>query len=128
MKTITIRPYWAWAIAYGLKRIENRSWQTSHRGSLAIHAGMGNALFDSEAIEEISEIDPKSLGTPEQINSIRGKIIAVCELVDIREYVTCQNDPWASGPFCWLLENVQLLDNPISAKGRLSLWDTDIEI
>ncbi len=30
---------WASAIAYGTKRIENRTWPTDHRGLVLIHAG-----------------------------------------------------------------------------------------
>ncbi len=41
MRALTIRQPWAWAIAVAGKDVENRSWQTSHRGLLAIHAGKG---------------------------------------------------------------------------------------
>ena len=73
------------------------------------------------------ELDPQSLATPEQVDTIRGKIIALCELVDISEFAECQHDFWASGPYCWLLENVRPLANPIPAKGRLGLWNADLE-
>lgn len=38
MKALTIRQPWASLIALGVKTIETRSWSTSYRGPLAIHA------------------------------------------------------------------------------------------
>lgn len=39
MKALTLHQPWASLIAVGAKTIETRSWSTSHRGALAIHAG-----------------------------------------------------------------------------------------
>ena len=39
MYALTIHQPWAWAIMAGIKRVENRTWRTSHRGPLVIHAG-----------------------------------------------------------------------------------------
>lgn len=39
MKAITIIQPWATLIAIGAKRFETRSWATTHRGPIAIHAG-----------------------------------------------------------------------------------------
>ena len=39
MKALTVRQPWASLIAAGVKTIETRSWATSFRGPLAIHAG-----------------------------------------------------------------------------------------
>src|SRR6202030_3531482 len=38
MKTLTLTQPWATLVALGAKRIETRSWRTSYRGPLAIHA------------------------------------------------------------------------------------------
>ncbi len=40
MRAITIRQPWASLVALGVKTIETRSWRTSYRGPLAIHAGV----------------------------------------------------------------------------------------
>jgi activating signal cointegrator 1 len=40
MKALTIRQPWASLIAAGIKTVETRSRRTSHRGPIAIHAGM----------------------------------------------------------------------------------------
>jgi hypothetical protein len=38
MKALSVMQPWATLIALGAKHIETRSWATSHRGQLAIHA------------------------------------------------------------------------------------------
>lgn len=38
MKVLTLHQPWASLIAWGIKTIETRPWQTSYRGDLAIHA------------------------------------------------------------------------------------------
>ena len=40
MKALTIRQPWADAIVHGTKRTENRTWKTTHRGPVLIHAGV----------------------------------------------------------------------------------------
>jgi hypothetical protein len=40
IRGLTIRQPWASAIAFGDKRVENRSWPTAYRGLVAIHAGL----------------------------------------------------------------------------------------
>jgi hypothetical protein len=44
MKALTVCQPWAWAIIHAPKRIENRTWRTSHRGPLAVHAGLSQRL------------------------------------------------------------------------------------
>lgn len=41
MKALTLTQPWATLVAMGAKRIETRSWRTSYRGPLAIHAAKG---------------------------------------------------------------------------------------
>lgn len=46
MKTLTLHQPWASLVALGVKTIETRSWSTSYRGPLAIHAGLRKPGFD----------------------------------------------------------------------------------
>jgi hypothetical protein len=41
MKALTLTQPWATLVAIGAKTIETRSWPTSYRGPLAIHAAKG---------------------------------------------------------------------------------------
>jgi len=46
VKAITIREPWATLVAIGAKQIETRSWPTSYRGPIAIHAAKGMSADD----------------------------------------------------------------------------------
>jgi hypothetical protein len=71
------------------KDVENRSWQVSYRGPLAIHAGLA---CDDDAARRLG-LDPKQL--------VRGAIIGVVDLIGI---VGNSMSKWAaSGQLHWLL-------------------------
>ena len=50
MKVLTIKQPWATLIMQGDKRFEFRSWKTTYRGDLLIHAGKG---IDKEAMKRL---------------------------------------------------------------------------
>jgi hypothetical protein len=60
MKAISIRAPWAWAILHAGKDVENRTWPTNVRGTVAIHASnsMGRAYYEW-ACKEIKRIAPR---------------------------------------------------------------------
>ena len=65
-----------------------------------------------------------------------GTIICSCELVDCiemtnefvndiknnrkNEYITGK---YSQGRYAWILKNIEVLDNPIEAKGHLGIWN-----
>lgn len=71
MKTLTIKQPWATLIIQGDKRFEFRSWKTSYRGDLLIHAGKG---IDKEAMKRLKKYIPEDMPL--------GKIIGKVKLVD----------------------------------------------
>ena len=136
MKALTISQPFATLIANGEKCVENRKWLTKHRGPLAIHAGMGRQYLDAIQLEQYPT----------------GKIIAVAQLVAcvrvdlIRSAAESGKDLVSSfgetfltasearrlaahkhteGPFCWVLEDVKKLQNPVLYSGRQGLWEFD---
>ena len=137
MKALTIKQPWASLIALGEKQFETRSWATKHRGELAIHAGKS---VDKEACEEFADV-LKSYG----IHSIKdlptGAVIATAELVDCHRVVdgcplfaVTDKDKIISdkefrygfydvGRHAWELKQIKQLEQPIPAKGQLSLWN-----
>lgn len=132
-KALTIDAYWAWAIAHGEKRVENRGWRTHYRGPLLIHAGLTERR-DTEAIEFLRQ-HPASLGPAAKVQAIRGTVIAVCDLVDCIEsdyppLIThpLAGDPFAFGPWCWVLANVRPLAEPIACTGKQGLWTPPSEV
>jgi hypothetical protein len=107
MKALTVRQPWAELIIRGQKDVENRSRTTTHRGQLAIHAGLG---LDSSEPKVQGELD-------------RGAIIGV---VDVVGCVQGSKSPWAvSGQWHWLLANPRRLSKPIPYRGALGLWTVD---
>ena len=88
MKALTLTQPWAALVAIGAKHIETRSWATSYRGPLAIHAAKGiGSVGGAMGLMSLCRTEPFRaallaggiLGTP---LLPRGAIIATCELID----------------------------------------------
>ena len=88
-----------------MKLVENRTWRTHYRGPVAIHAGLSNKWFGTTphfTVEQCEQLP-------------RGVIVAVAELVDCIAFAELKRDlyagpellEFASGPWCWLLDNVR---------------------
>jgi ASCH domain len=105
---------WAWAIVHAGKHIENRTWKRSYRGPLFIHASLSGTQSECDEIE-------RKCGTRPPADMIRGAIIARATLSDIVPLREVKRDPWASGPWCWILQDVQRL-RPQYMPGKLGLW------
>ena len=116
LRALSVRPPWAWAIAHANKKIENRSWRTSYRGPLVIHASQNFVGSEAAELEQILgyELDPAIFK--------RGAFIAVADLVDVVRAEAIEPSPWLCGPYAWLLENVQPLPAEVRASGKLGLW------
>lgn len=128
MKVLTIKQPWATLIMQGDKRFEFRSWQTKYRGDLLIHAGKG---IDKEAMKRLA----KYLPDENPLGKILGKVtlvdcIRMCP--EFKEMLLKENsDIYTKSSFSenfgWQVEDVQVFDEPIEAKGHLSLWEYDID-
>ncbi|WP_410513266.1 ASCH domain-containing protein [Paenibacillus sp. BR2-3] len=132
MHCLTIRQPWATLIALGEKKFETRSWNTSYRGELAIHAGkkIDKAICRQEPFKSVLS----KHGYTED-NLPVGVIIAAGLLEECYEITRSENgEGWVSGKeydfgdytegrFAWKLEGMTPLNHPIPAKGRLSLWE-----
>jgi hypothetical protein len=117
MKVLSIRQPWAWLIVNGHKPIENRTWNTTYRGPLLIHAALRITPEERAAWEKYSR-----LGIPSQLD-VSG-IVGSVELIDVvREH----DSPWFTGPYGWLL--VKPLTLPYYAMaGRLGLFEPPEDI
>jgi hypothetical protein len=118
MKCLSIRQPWAWLVCVGAKQVENRSWNTTYRGVIAIHAG-GN----TKAVDQLIKLT--SLDTPTASDLFAfGAIIGTAEIYDARPFDQAMSDqPWAEGPYCIFLRNTQLFVEPIPHKGRVNLCE-----
>ena len=139
MKALSVMQPWATLIALGAKHIETRSWHTSHRGQLAIHA---SGRMNREALLSLREPlvqEALTAGDYREGNGPAsnpfalplGAVIAFVTLVDVRR-ITPENIPeepertfgdYAPGRFAWFIKDVRRLPEPVPAKGALGLWE-----
>ena len=124
---VTLWQPWASLVAQGAKHIETRSWLTSYRGPLAIHAAKRytpdlQVMADQEPFRSaLAGIDPEGY---------LGMVVAVAELVDCR-LITADNIPpepersfgdYRPGRFMWILRDICKLAEPVPVKGKQGLW------
>lgn len=128
MKVLSLTEPWATLIKENMKKVETRSWKTSYRGELYIHASSTKVPKECENREFMKLLGDVPLNF--------GNIICKCNLVDCvymtKEYVENMKNnnyqeyicgQYEEGRYAWILENIQVLDNPIKAKGHLSIWN-----
>lgn len=105
MRCLTLTQPYATLIAIGAKHIETRSWHTSFRGPLAIHAAAGLGPVGGRAgLYDLAFSDPDGLFYPALhrahmfcIDDLPlGAIVATCELVDCVETMPswAAIEPW----------------------------------
>lgn len=119
MKALTIKQPWAWAIINAKRKrkdIENRTWTTSLRGTIAIHAG--------KAVVRDAEF-PGGASQPKDGELEAGAIIGVVDLLKVVEEHT---SPWFWGPYGFVLGNPRPLKKPIPIKGALGFWNVPDDI
>lgn len=148
MKALTLTQPWATLIAIGAKRIETRSWTTSYRGPLAIHAAKGFPKWarkfttEPECYQTVRTHPSLVAGYP------TGVVLATCRLVACKLIVEtktalgpcadanrmlpppppeCYFGDYSSGRYAWILEDVRELPEPVPAVGSLGLWEWSAE-
>jgi hypothetical protein len=102
-KALTIRQPWAALVVSGRKRVEWRTWATTHRGPLLIHAGQGRA-------------DVRVPRDVRALASVRGALIG---RVDV---VSCEACHCGCGTYAWVLANARELPH-VPMRGHQGLWD-----
>ena len=125
MKVISIKEPFATLIKDGVKIYETRSWKTNYRGEIYIHASL--SLSKAENVESAkrflkSDVNP-------------GYILCRCELIDcipmteeFIKYINAETQEaeygrYSEGRFAWKLRVLEVLKNPIPAKGKLGIWN-----
>lgn len=99
------------------KFIENRSWQSKHRGWIALHAS---------AKPQQGDDFPPGMKAPNLKTLDYGAICGVARVVDI---VTKSRSKWFDQPsrgyinYGWKLADITPLREPIECKGALQLWN-----
>ena len=119
MRALTIHQPYAGFIADGVKRYETRSWYTTYRGLLAIHASKNRKETKYTRIPPDRQF---------------GAILAVGRLVACfrTEYLTEWCEDWIAdeidigdftpGRYAWKITDVERLVQPIPTRGYQGLW------
>lgn len=124
MKCISISQPFADLIISGKKNIELRSWNTSFRGELLIHAPL-----------KIKKVDVKRLKIEKKF--VTGAIIGKVQLYDVKKYNStkeikldqkfhCSTKKFQNKTFGFMLKNSKPLRIPIPWKGQLGIFDANI--
>ena len=151
MKALTLWQPWASLIALGEKKIETRSWQTTYRGMLAIHASQKM----TREMKLLCEREPFASALDRVFAAgdelPLGAIVAVCELRNVLmparningyylignlgsnefAYITepeLSFGDYTPGRYAWMLKNVCRLQVPVVCRGAQGLWDVSHEI
>jgi hypothetical protein len=141
MPALTLWQPWASLIALGAKQVETRSWPTSYRGDIAIHAATRWTKEEAETcLNEPfwSVLTDGGFTSPFKESLPFGSIVAVAALVGCwstgRRPVSPY--PWVTtltpqerafgdyshSRYGWLLESIRPLPSPIPCRGFQQLW------
>lgn len=135
MKALSLWQPWATLIAIGAKEYETRSWGTSHRGPLVIHAAKtdeGLGSFYNPTIEK----SLNAAGFKLSAALPRGCALCVVQLVGCWEmtpaYIARMSEQerafgdWQPGRFAWQLIKPQPFDKPIPMRGMQGLFSVEL--
>lgn len=147
MRALSLTQPYATLIAVGAKRIETRSWSTTYRGPIAIHASKGWPRWAKDAcleepfrsvLERAGHIHVN--GSKLTLEMEVGAIVAIARLYTVArtENIALDvTDPkqanerafgdYTSGRFGWFLNGIRRVE-PIPCKGALGLWTVPAEI
>ena len=126
VRALSITQPWAAAIAYGTKRVENRTW-TAPRWAI----GQVIAVHASKK-PDVCARPPAGESWPAEHRMHLGAVIAVATLAGCHLSPdfggTCGAtrtlcSPWAArDQYHWLLSDVRPLPEPVPCRGMLGLW------
>ena len=133
MKALSLTQPWASAIMFGHKRIETRSWNTTHRGRIAIHAAKGFPKWAKEFAQEERFLGRMPGRLPlmaivgfATITGMRRTEDMVGEVSGLeRRY-----GDYGPGRWAWMLSDILPIpdDKIVPAMGALGLWSVPEEI
>lgn len=126
MRAITIWQPYPYGIVKGWKSHETRSWRTSYRGPLMIHAAQRIDRVVIHRAQLYGYEIPDDLPT--------GVVVALVDLSDIQSApAVTMRDQWCwsdyrDGRWAWALGDIRVLHEPVPAQGKQGLWIPDAEL
>jgi activating signal cointegrator 1 len=139
MKALSLYQPWATLVVAGRKRCETRTWQTSHRGLLAIHAARLfprqlrelcrrepiQRLLAEAGFNDVAEL-PRGvlLGTVQVRGCVRTEEMDVDALSETDRLL----GNFGPGRWVWLLEQTAQLETPVPCRGWLGVFDVPADL
>lgn len=122
---LSIRQPWAWAVATGLKTIENRGWNRltpgnpmAFRGPVAIHAAQGMTRAEYEGA--CAFMEDRGVCAPMPSDLIFGAIIGVAKITGASRNST---NVWFTGPLGLWIDDAETMPEPIPCSGALGFFE-----
>ena len=125
MKVLTIREPWASLVIEGYKEYEFRSWKTSYRGKILIHAGLNVEKDVLDRFKDYPLDIKKGMIIGEAILTDCIKVTPIFQEKLEKKDKTVYGRSKHKNTYGWKLENVVKYKKPIEAKGKLGLWNFD---
>lgn len=146
MKALTIMEPWASLIftadyvGIPFKQVETRSWKTSYRGKLAIHAGKKKLhksvdFFMGMSEEDMTHFMEAGIDGDKALDQlVYGAVLGEVEIVDCvpmeelrkTRYATPSEmafGDWSDGRYGWIFAKPIRYAEPVPATGKLGLWE-----
>lgn len=121
IRALSVRRPFADLLVDGVKPVENRSWTTSYRGLLVIHAG--------QRWEKRGQLLAAEQGTWVERATYATGYLGTVELVNVHLDAGCCA-PWGeSGTgYHWVVKDPRRFETPIPGNGRLGLYVPPAEV
>jgi hypothetical protein len=134
-KALSLSRPWTTLVMRGHKNIENRTWETRHRGPLLIHGAQSWDGHTARALaEQILDGSAVAFAELEHLKALHPTgILGVADVVDCCTSALssdpCDCGPWAMpGQAHWKLANVRPFPEPIPCRGALGLWTPPVDV
>lgn len=114
MHALSIKQPWAWLIVNGYKDIENRSWQTTFRGQVLIHASKTTDPCPFTVETQLR----MGIALPRRDKIERQGIVGIATIV---ECVTASDSYWFEGRYGFVMEGARPLPF-VPCPGALRFW------
>lgn len=118
LPVITVKNPWADCLVRGFKDIENRGWNTGHRGPVVIHSSKTPDKAGFRGADY--EIKKNYLASALSYYN-NGYLIGMVNIIDV---IKQSDSIWADGfsKYYWVIRDAIMFPSPIVAKGKLGFW------
>lgn len=122
MQALSVRQPWAFALIAGVKDIENRTWASSHRGLLIIHAAKKrDAKMEAAVIAKVAQVSHVSRDRVEDFYNELVQWNGFIGAVHVHGMLRKSESPWFEGPVGWGVHRAEMF-TPVAASGRQGVF------